>query len=163
MFDKKLKINNTLQYYYHLTYYDLGNSIDLIPQKGINICNGEPEGRRICVSDHPAKCFAAIPIEQKDYLSVYRTTNKVNAYHPYGVEDAYITGEMWLLEKTRFTRIMEIDPKVKNEDYHTLWRTYNKYSICAGSMIDFFQYEALNLIDALCKTRLFHGKVLEEL
>lgn len=158
MFDRPLIINNEPQYYYHLTYYDLGDSAELIPQRGINCCScGEPEGRRICVSDHPAKCFAAIPIEQKDHLSLYRTKNKVKAYHPYGVEDAYITGEMWLIEKTCFTRILEIDPNIKDENYHTLWRTYNKYSICAGSMVDFFQHEALGLVEELSKSNLFRN------
>lgn len=132
MFERILKIDPIKRYYYHLTYYDLGDEVILRPLFGDNRAEDEPPGARICVSNHPAKCFVAIPIDGCDTLHLYRTKEQVIAKHPYGICDKEVTGEKWLTEETPSIRILCVDVKDNGELHSNIWNVLTNYSFVAG-------------------------------
>lgn len=102
---RPLKTDKHRRHYYHLTSHALGDTITLIPTEGEHRAEGEPEGKRLCVSNTPAKCFIAIPLWIHNTYYLYRTCRKITAKYPYGVEDMYVTGEKWIIRPTKFKLI----------------------------------------------------------
>ena len=132
MFERPLKTDPIKRYYYHLTYYDLGDEVNLKPLFGDNRAEDEPPGERICVSNHPAKCFVAIPLDGCDRLHLYRTKEKITAKYSYGICDRDVTGEKWLTEETPSIRILHIDPIMDDEPHSDIFKVLNEYSFVAG-------------------------------
>jgi hypothetical protein len=95
----------TKQYYYHITQKRWSNKKILKPRSyGANRGHGEPDDLRICVAPTIEGCLLALGscLEYYKTTYVYRTSNKVIAKKPYEVDDAKITGEMWLIRPTTF-------------------------------------------------------------
>jgi hypothetical protein len=100
-----LKPDGCPKYYYHLTdKVDWCKIENLVPLEGNGGGRGknEPTNDRICVAPSIAHCIAAIPYYDPEVYFVYRTLKKVIGYWPYGVPDAHITRERWLINTTKF-------------------------------------------------------------
>lgn len=104
---RPLKTDKHRRYYYHLTSHALGDTVTLIPTEGEHRAEEEPEGKRLCVSNTPAKCFIAIPFWVHNSYYLYRTSRKITAKYPYGVEDMHVTGEKWIMRPTKFKLIQQ--------------------------------------------------------
>ena len=102
-----LKTDKHRRYYYHLTSHALGDAVTLIPTEGEHRAEDEPEGKRLCVSNTPAKCFIAIPLWVHNNYYLYRTCRKITAKYPYGIEDMHVTGEKWIMRPTKFKLIQQ--------------------------------------------------------
>jgi hypothetical protein len=98
------------QYYYHITQKKWAYKKLLKPKSyGSNRGDDEPVDRRICVSPTIEGCLLALGCCLSYAPAfVYRTSNKVIANKPYDVQDAKITGEMWLIRPASFERYGEI-------------------------------------------------------
>jgi len=95
----------TRQYYYHITQKDWRYKKKLKPKSyGSNRGDEEPNDRRICVSPTIEGCLLALGccLGGSRPAYVYRTSSIVIAKKPYNVDDAKITGEMWLIRPTSF-------------------------------------------------------------
>jgi len=101
----------TRQYYYHVTQKIWPYKKLLKPKSyGSNRGDDEPTDRRICVAPTIEGCLLALGscLDCYNRAFVYRTSNKVIAKKPYDVDDAKITGEMWLIRPTSFEQYGEI-------------------------------------------------------
>jgi len=101
----------TRQYYYHITQKNWPYKKKLKPKSyGSNRSDEEPDDRRICVSSTIEGCLLALG-SCLDWRAtfIYRTSSKVVAKKPYNVEDAKITGEMWLVRPSSFELYGEIN------------------------------------------------------
>ena len=105
MYQRKIK-DFKKRYVYHLTSKDLGDTIFLKPSFGEQRCEDEPEGKRICVSTHPWKCFVAIP--DSECYNLYRSVKPLYTYFPHDIGDAEVTGERWLFRKRKFERVLQV-------------------------------------------------------
>ena len=101
-------MRDTKRYWYFITEEDMGDKMSLTPRCPFRMGADEPTIPRICVAPTPAHCMSAINIYEGN-VQVYRTLRTVKAIKPYGVGDSGITKEHWLLGKTRFERVMEVD------------------------------------------------------
>lgn len=102
---KPLCVDRFKRYYWHLTDDDLSDDVILTPKSNRESSHrswDEADLRRVCVSLHPVKCFAAIPLNDYGRHYLYRTCNKVLARYPRGICDAKITGERWLTRDINF-------------------------------------------------------------
>ena len=103
---------HSARYWYFITQVDMGEVMSLSPRKPIGMNDDEPNTKRICVAKSAAYCMSAINL-YAGKLYVYRTRRKVKGRVPYNVYDSHITGEHWLMTKTRFTRVDILDLTVK--------------------------------------------------
>lgn len=97
------------RYWYFITQEDMGDKMTLSPRTPLNMGDGEPKKKRICVAPTVAHCMSAICLYDYDCqhrsTHVYRTIRKVRGHETYDVPDAYFTKEHWLLSKTQFERV----------------------------------------------------------
>lgn len=110
-------------YFYHVSIVPLGDT-DGSPNSKVKmkprlIHSGESEIshiHRICVAPSVEQAINACAQDMcfTNELYIYRTSRKIsNTYAPYGVFDAPITGERWLMRQTSF----ELVGKVKFDMY----------------------------------------------
>lgn len=102
--NSSLKTDKFPRYYYHVTtdstYSKWGKRSFIMPLSGqtMNRPVEEPSNARTCVAPSIAHCFAAIAYGGHAYdFYVYRTASKITAHYPYGVEDAPVTQEKWII------------------------------------------------------------------
>lgn len=95
------------RYVYHLTYKNLGDTVFLKPSFGEQRAEDEPDGKRICVSTHPWKCFVAIP-DSENYC-LYRSVKPLITFFPHDIGDSKVTGERWLFEERKFEKVLEVE------------------------------------------------------
>lgn len=89
------------RYWYHVSPGFKGREVLFRPRHIERAGPDEPDMKRICVAPTIWECFGAIhPLETAYYI--YRTKHKVQAEKPYGVDDAKITKEHWLLSPRLF-------------------------------------------------------------
>jgi hypothetical protein len=102
-----LKPDKVKRYYYHVTKAGWGSPIILTPIGGNsgNRAHFEPENERTCVAPSVAHCFSAITYYSPSYYDIFRTKDKVVAYWPYGVEDAVVTRERWIITDQIFVKV----------------------------------------------------------
>lgn len=103
---QRRKKDSKKRYVYHLTSKDLGDIVFLKPSFGEQRCEDEPQGKRICVSTHPWKCFVAIP-DSENY-NLYRSVKPLITYFPHDIGDSKVTGERWLFRKRKFERVLQV-------------------------------------------------------
>ncbi len=114
-------------YYYHVTMNpEWGQEVTLIPRSdGLFRHHLEPKTPRICVAPTVAQCLIALNPESflEEKIYIYQTKEKVNAVRAKSkvITDAHITDEMWLLEKTDFGFIGEMDG---NDFLENVWGEY---------------------------------------
>jgi hypothetical protein len=102
-------MKRTKQYYYHISFDDLGDRVLLRPTANhSNRAEDEPVAYRLCVSATIQGCLRAIDypsIFLEGGLFVYRSENRLLAREPYRVEDAEYTGEMWIVRPAAFALV----------------------------------------------------------
>lgn len=97
--------------FYHVSTKDLGSTVIFKPRDpGVP---SEPSTPRISVASTVAGCIMAISsllqLFPVDTLYIYRTVDSVRTVKPTGVPDVSVTGELWILDDTRFKKIDEIN------------------------------------------------------
>jgi hypothetical protein len=97
--------------FYHVSTKDLGSVITLKPRDpGVP---SEPSIPRISVAPTVAGCVMSISsllqLFPASILYVYQTVDPVKTEEPKGVPDVSVTGELWILNDTRFKKIDEIN------------------------------------------------------
>ena len=103
------------RYYYHLTTENFGNIKLLKPRiEGYNRAEDEPKIARTCVSKTIAGCLSAIWL-YRGPMYIYITQKKVNAVYTWGVTDAAITNERWLVTPTWFEKYITIHQSIMEE------------------------------------------------
>jgi hypothetical protein len=104
----------TPKYLFHVTdKKSWGKKKVLKPKvRGKNRGIGEPEISRTCVSPDISRCLLALPYNDNESYSIYRTYNKVRGYYPYDVEDSCVTLEKWLLTPITFIKVGEISTNI---------------------------------------------------
>lgn len=123
-----LESEDTGTKFYHVSPKNLGDEIILKPRNPQ--APGEPTTPRICVTPTIAGCIMAtgslLQLFAEDTLYVYQTIAPVEAKKPVGVEDASMTGELWILEDTKFKKIDEINI---DDLPNKLWREVISYNL----------------------------------
>lgn len=109
--NSQLKLDKFLRFYYHLTTQEWNKRLILSPLEGNdgNRAWEEPINKRTCVAQSIPHCLSAIAYGRIEQYNIYRTENKVIAYWPYGVEDAVVTRERWIITDEVFIHIGRID------------------------------------------------------
>ena len=112
------KESHNPHYFYHVSVVPLGNSdgkeFEKIKLKPRCICSSESELlsiKRICVAPTVEQAINACAqmIEASNDLFIYRTAKKRKcSYIPYGVFDAPLTGERWLMNESTFVLVGRI-------------------------------------------------------
>lgn len=125
-----LKTDKHRRYYFHLTNKDLGEFVTLEPREGPHRGETEPPGKRLCVSNTPAKCFVAFPIGYCESYYLYRSCRKITAKYPYGVPDKNLTGEKWILKPVRFKKIAFFEKD--SEELNDIVKIHNQYVDCGS-------------------------------
>lgn len=107
------------QYYYHISTALKNKRITLYPQTPWqHRPDHEPDIPRICVGPSIVKCLLAVPYCWGEVYNVYRTKGKVIPSFPVReqVDDCHLTNEGWLLKKTTFIKIGQIEITSKFPD-----------------------------------------------
>lgn len=105
----------TKRYWYFVTQDFMGHEMCLEPRRPHSAGSGEPTIKRICVAPTAAHCMSAIYLSQHEPIYVYRTARRLNATKAWDVIDASITGEHFLLRKTKFEFVASLSAAWVNE------------------------------------------------
>lgn len=109
-----LKKFNNPEYYFHVTQNPFwGKEIILKPKPdGGNRSSGEPKLPRICASPTIEQCLVALGecLRCNASIYIYRTKNKIKTMNPRGIVDSKLTGEVWIINKTKFIKIGHLVP-----------------------------------------------------
>jgi hypothetical protein len=110
-----MRKSNRKIFLYHITYSSLwGKQITLFPKHITCCCEDEPNIERICVCPDIVGCLTAMSYFYS-HLYIYRTKYPVCYYYPYDVFDVKATRERWLLEKTLFIKVFNINSDIADK------------------------------------------------
>ncbi len=112
--ERKPKFIREKKYLYHVTEKEWPKEITLSPKHVLLADEDEPKIKRICVSEELSGCFSSINFYDS-HSNVYRTKRPVTHYQPFGVSDAKITKEKWLLRKTAFVKVLNVNRNTMTE------------------------------------------------
>ena len=104
------------EFFYHITDKWWKKRVKLHPKTdGPHRDPDEPKIARICVSKTIYGCVSAISCCLGTRMYIYRTYHRVKAAYTWGVADARITQERWLVRPTTFLRVGKIPTKYIEE------------------------------------------------
>ena len=127
---------------FHASPSYLGNDVNMHPRVPLNIGDGEPDTKRICVSISIFSAMQAIStrLYGSGLVFVYKTLVSMEDLHlPEQVQDSDITGEMWLLGDACF----QLHAVAKIDKVHLTERdelnSFNLSGIIRMSLVDEMQ------------------------